>query len=144
MHRTLKDIIARRELVTATVTQSALDVARLMASKSVASVLIINEQQLEGIVTERDIITRVVVPGRQAETVKVTEIMTRHPVVMAADKLFSHALLAMADGGFRHLPVIDGGHAVGVVSIRDALGVEHEELDRLKNALDSIAGKKIP
>ena len=137
MRRKLKDIIADRPPVSASITQSALDAAKLIASNAVGSIIVTDGQRLQGIVTERDLITRVLALGRNPETVKLAEIMTPHPVVMPPDKLFSHALLAMADGGFRHMPVVEGLQVLGVVSIRDALGVEHEELDRLRQALDS-------
>ena len=137
MRRKLKDIILNRPLISASITQSALDAAKLMTSKGVGSIIVTNGQQLEGIVTERDLITRVMALGLNPETVKLSEIVTRHPIVMAPEKPFSHALLAMADGGFRHMPVVDGFKVLGVVSIRDALGVEHEEWDRLRQALDS-------
>jgi CBS domain-containing protein len=139
--RKLRDIIAGREVICVTATKSVLDAAKLMASKHVGAILITKGKRLEGILTERDVLTRVVVPGRNAATVKVAEIMTRDPVAMSPDKPFSHALLAMSDGGFRHMPVVEDGEAVGVVSIRDAIGAEHEELDRVMETIEHIAGQ---
>ncbi len=138
MRRKLRDIVATREVVAIAAKQSVLDAAKLMVSKHVGSLLIIDGQKLEGIVTERDILTRVVAQGRDPTTLTVGEVMTRDPIVMSLDRPFSHALTAMADGKFRHLPVVDGHKVVGVVSIRDATGAEHEELDRVLTALDSI------
>lgn len=136
--RKLKDVVANRKFVSAAATHSAMDVAKLMALHNIGSVLILNGERLEGIVTERDVITRVVAPGRNPETVKVAEFMTHMPVVMSLDKPFGHALMAMAEGKFRHIPVVDGFKVVGVVSMRDALGQEHLELDRTLQALDTI------
>lgn len=138
--RTLRDIIAGREMIAVTAAQSVLDAAKLMAGKHIGAILVTRNQSLEGILTERDIITRVVAPGRNAANVKVAEIMTADPLAMTPDKPFSHALIAMADGGFRHMPVVENGKAVGVVSSRDAIGAEHEELDRMLQTIEHIAG----
>ena len=139
--RKLKDVVANRPIVAAAARHSAVELASLMARHNIGSVLIMNGTHLEGIVTERDIITRVVAQGRDPAQVMAEDIMTRSPTVMAADRPFSRALVTMAEGGFRHMPVVEGFDVVGLVSMRDAIGVEHEEMDRLIRAFDAIAAK---
>ena len=138
--RTLGNIIANRELIAVTSKQTAWDAANLMATRHVGAVLVIDGKKLNGIVTERDIMTRVVVPKRNPETIAVTEIMTRNPSVLGSANPFSHALILMAEGGFRHMPVVDGDVAVGVVSIRDAIGAEQAELEQAQQTFEHIAG----
>ena len=138
--RNLKNVVAGREVISILATQSVLDAAKLMAAKNVGAALVMNGQRLDGIVTERDIIKKIVALGRNPETVAVSEIMTGNPVVMAADKPFVRALVAMSEGKFRHIPVVEGFKVIGVVSIRDAIGSEHEQMDRMIQALNSIEG----
>jgi CBS domain-containing protein len=137
--RKLKEIIAGRELVAITATQSVMDAAKLMATKRVGAVVVIEDAELNGIITERDILTRVVATGRAPASVTVAEVMTRNPVTITLDKQFSHALVMMAEGGFRHMPVVEDGKVEGVVSIRDALGTEQREMERLQARLEDIA-----
>lgn len=136
--RNLKNVVAGREVISILATQSVFDAAKLMAAKNVGAVLVMNGPRLDGILTERDIITKIVALGRNPETVLVSEIMTANPVVMAADKPFVRALVAMSEGKFRHIPVVEGFKVIGVVSIRDAIGAEHEQMDRMIHALNSI------
>jgi CBS domain-containing protein len=138
MMRKLRDVIANRTVISAAASQSVTEAARLMTRYNIGSVLVMDGKRLYGIFTERDIITRVVSEGRDPNNTKIAEVMTPNPVVMAVDKSFTNALVAMAEGKFRHMPVLDGYDVIGVVSMRDALGVEHEAMDRLLQAFNVV------
>ena len=95
---------------------------------------IIDERgRLAGICTERDLSFKVVAAGLPPESTPVGDIMTPNPVGISPDKPFGHALHLMFEGGFRHMPVVDPqGRPIGMISARDALGLEilqlHSEL----------------
>ena len=102
------------------VTSSALDAARLMEEHDISSVVVIDENGgLAGLVTERDIVRRVVVEGRQPDSTKLQDIMTADPVTVAPGSSPLEALQIMQFYNIRHLLVMGDGQLVGVVSMRD-------------------------
>jgi len=87
----------------------------------------VERERLTGIFTERDALFRVIAEGRDPQATLVRDVMTRDPQTIAPERPFGHALHMMFEGGFRHVPVIENGQPVGVVSARDALGTEIKE-----------------
>jgi CBS domain-containing protein len=128
--RPIRKLIAGRPLVTTTPDSTVAATARLMKKKTVGAVLIVeHDGRLAGIFTERDALFRVMAEGRDPKETRVADVMTPHPRTIEPDRPFAHALLMMYDGGFRHVPVVEGGRPIGVVSARDALGPELQEFD---------------
>jgi CBS domain-containing protein len=80
--------------------------------------------RVAGIFTERDALFRVLAEGLDADSTPVAQVMTADLFTVPADTSMMVALHHMHDGGFRHVPVVEGGRPLGVVSLRDALGVE--------------------
>ncbi|HVN34423.1 MAG TPA: CBS domain-containing protein [Casimicrobiaceae bacterium] len=101
--------------------------AKLMASRGLGAVLVVDGEQLVGIFTERDIAFRVVARDLDAQTTRLAEVMTPAPETVDPDKPFGYALLRMQEGGFRHLPVVSEGKIVGIVSARSAMDPALEE-----------------
>lgn len=101
--------------------------AELMKGRHYGAVLIVNGDELLGIFTERDALYRVIAAGRDPETTPVSAVMTKHPKTISPDKTFGHAMLMMHNGRFRHVPVVDNGKLVGMVSSRNALDPDLEE-----------------
>ena len=101
--------------------------ARLMADKNVGAVMVVEDERLVGIFTERDIVFRVVAQGLDARTTRLADVMTPAPDTVDPDKSFGYALLIMHERGFRHLPVIQDSKLVGIVSSRSAMDPELEE-----------------
>lgn len=96
------------------------EAARLMAEHDISSVLVVDRgAALAGIVTERDLVRRVVAVGRDAAHTRVEEIMTAAPTTLGADDSPFDALDRMRKHRVRHLPIVDGRGVVGVVSMRD-------------------------
>lgn len=113
---------------------SVLDATKMMTERRVGAVLITRNGRLEGIFTERDVVTRVVSQGRDPATTKLGDVMTKNPAVLAPEDAPEIALERMRAGDFRHLPVVEGGRVVGVVSIRDLYAVVQTQLtDELKD-----------
>jgi len=102
---------------------SVWEAACIMTRANCGSVLIMGTQGvLLGIVTERDLMTRVLAKALNPEKTQVSEVMTLHPHCVAPETLVSDAVLIMIERGFRHLPIVDAGSKIlGVFSVRDAL-----------------------
>jgi CBS domain-containing protein len=109
-----------RELVRVDPDVTLEEAARAMAARRVGSVLVFEGTRLVGILTERDIL-RAVAEGHLQRAVR--EEMTPHPETIAPDDTVEHAGVLMIHGGFRHLPVVEAGEAVGILSIRDLVAV---------------------
>ncbi|MBD0281669.1 MAG: CBS domain-containing protein [Thermoleophilaceae bacterium] len=101
------------------------EVAKRMVSRDVGAALVTEGARLVGIVTERDIL-RAVARGIQ-ESAVVTDCMTSDPETMDPNESTEHAAVLMLHGGFRHLPVVEGGGVVGMLSIRDLMRVALED-----------------
>ena len=102
------------------------DVVRLMHEREVGAVLVLDGERLVGIFTERDVL-HAAATGRLEG--KVEDLMSRHPETIEASDTTGHAAAMMIHGGFRHLPVEEGGRLVGIVSIRDL--IRHELDDEI-------------
>jgi len=119
--------MTRDKMVTATPQATVLEVAGLMLDHDIGAVMVIENGVLGGILSERDIVVRVVAPGRDARTVRVGAVMTRHPVNVHPDVTVGYAMLLMQEHGVRHLPVVESGKPLGMVTARVALDPELEE-----------------
>ena len=97
------------------------DAARRMAQRGVGAVLILEGERLAGILTERDLL-KAVAAGFTDEA-RASEWMTRQPETVEPDESTDHAASLMIHGGFRHLPVVEGGRTIGILSIRDLMRV---------------------
>ena len=132
--RPVRSILSSRSPVTANGEMSVAQAARLMKDRRVGAVLVMHQGRLAGIFTERDALFRVIAEGRDPAKTELHEVMTANPRTIEPDRPFGHALHMMHEGGFRHVPVVEGGAPLGVVSARDALGPELEaflgELDK--------------
>jgi CBS domain-containing protein len=80
----------------------------------------------------------VVAPGLDPERTRLAEVMTRDPQTIASDRPISHALHMMYEGGFRHMPVVEDGKPLGMISIRDALGAELTEFESELQRRDTL------
>jgi CBS domain-containing protein len=101
--------------------------AELMAGKNVGAVMVIDQRRLVGIFTERDAVFRVVARGLDARTTRLADVMTPEPRTIEPDRPFGYALMVMHEHGFRHLPVVENGRLVGIVSARSAMDPEMED-----------------
>ena len=101
------------------------EAAAAMTERRVGSALVVERGRLIGIVTERDVLRAV---GSGNVDGLVGDWMTRHPETVDADESTQQAGVVMIHGGFRHLPVLDAGRPVGIVSIRDLMRVALEDV----------------
>ena len=125
--RLISKIIEDQEIVTTPADTTVSDAARLMRENHIGAVIVVGENgRLAGIFTERDALFRVVAEGRDGKTTRLADVMTRNPQTVKPDQRFSVALQMMYGGKFRHVPVVEDGRPVGIISARDALGPELE------------------
>lgn len=94
---------------------------RKMRDNKVRSVLVIDDDALKGIVTQGDCAIKVLLPGLDAKQTAVGQVMTANPVTVKPEDPLDGCMTLMASRGFRHLPVLDAGKVVGVISIGDVV-----------------------
>ncbi|MGH2716622.1 MAG: CBS domain-containing protein [Thermoleophilaceae bacterium] len=114
-----------RDLLTAVPGDRLGEVAKRMVARDVGAVIVLEGEELVGILTERDVL-RAVATGIRDDTL-VTDWMTRDPETMEPDEPIRQAAVLMIHGGFRHLPIVEGEQVVGMLSIRDLMRVVLED-----------------
>lgn len=119
--KTVADVVRGREIYTIQRRQTIYRAARFMADKKVGAVCVLEDDKLVGVLSERDLMTRVVAQGRDSQRTEVDEVMTRELVVADAGDSWDVALRKMKSIGVRHLPVVEGGKLIGMISLRDLL-----------------------
>jgi CBS domain-containing protein len=125
----IRHVIRPHRLVTAPPTASVLDVARIMRDARVGAIPIVDGERVVGIFSERDLMTRIVVEGRDPQRARVLEVMTHEVLTASPDDTRSECLERMREGRFRHLPVLERGRLIAMLSMRDLLRDEIEEQD---------------
>ncbi len=100
---------------------SVLEAVKEMVERNVGSLLVTVGGRIEGIVTERDYLRRVTLEGRTDADTPVSEIMSSPLIVVTPDKLVDECMSVMTQRRIRHVPVVDGGEIVGVISIGDVV-----------------------
>ena len=129
--RVIADILAGRGLVDAVPSLSVRAACKLMAEKRIGALLVVESGLIAGIFTERDALNKVLAGDLDPDKTTLAQVMVADPQTIRADKPLAHALHMMAEGGFRHVPVVDdAGRPVGMVSARDALGQDIVDLER--------------
>lgn len=109
-------------VVKVTPDQSVLDAIKILASENIGAAIVMNGERLAGILSERDYTRKVILKGRAAETTRVEEIMTSNVIVVNPRTKTRDCMAIMTEKGIRHLPVVDDGRVIGMVSIRDIVG----------------------
>jgi CBS domain-containing protein len=119
--RSLRSIVANQPPAIAEKSVTVLEAAVLMKRQGKGALLVVEGSRLAGIFTERDALFRVIAAGRDPATTTLADVMTPQPQTMHPDEPFVKALRIMHKRGFRHLPVVEHGRPLGIVSARDAL-----------------------
>lgn len=123
----IRSVMEPHKLLTVPPETTVCRAAELMAKKNVGAVMVVEDGRLIGIFTERDAVFRVIARGRDVKTTLLSEVMTTAPQTIEPDRTFGCALLLMHDNGFRHVPVIENGKPIGIVSARNAMDPDLEE-----------------
>jgi len=123
----VRQVMAGTDLLTAPPQTTVAEAAQLMAQKKTGAIVVVDGERVVGIFTERDAVFRVIAMGLDVRATRIADVMTPSPVTIAPEKPFGVALAIMHRNGFRHLPVVEGGRPIGIVSARQALDPEMED-----------------
>ena len=118
------------EIISITEDASVLDAIKLMAERSVGSLLVMDGEVLKGIVTERDYARKVIIKGRASDTTRVGEIMTTEVRTATVDQTVNDCMTIMTNRRIRHLPIVADDNVVGLSSIGDlvqAISADRQE-----------------
>jgi CBS domain-containing protein len=130
-YRSLRQILAAKPKAIWTVgpKDSALSAMHLMAEKNIGLVVVVENRAIVGVLSERDCVRRVVLAGKSPEATPVSALMVRDVVKVDIASTFADCLRLMHEHRIRHLPVVENGALIGVISIRDLLSeaVAHHE-----------------
>jgi CBS domain-containing protein len=129
IRRVIPDVIQNQDLLILETKDTVRTATRQMKKRGVRSVLVMEADELAGIFTGTDLIERVVAEGLDPETALLEAVMTPEPATISSDTLAIEALRTMHEAGYRHLPVVDEGRLVGVVSRRNFMPDEESEIE---------------
>ena len=125
------------ELISIQPDASVLDAIKLLAEKGIGSLVVTEGDSLKGIVTERDYARKVIIKGRASDSTAIAEIMTTDVVTASSDQTVQQCMAIMTKIKCRHLPVVDDGHLVGMISIGDLVQAiiadQQEEIEQLEH-----------
>ena len=118
-----------------------IDAIRLMAERGIGALVVMDGPRLAGILSERDYARKIVLQGRSSRDTPVSSIMTAEVVTVAPGDSIDHCMQLVTDRRIRHLPVVDGGAVVGVLSIGDlvktVIELQRRDIDQLQRYIAS-------
>src|SRR5947209_10668492 len=127
---TLRELIKDSRLYSVDANRTVLEAARYMLEHNIGALPVLSDGDLLGILSERDIMNRVVAVGRTPGTTAVSEVMTPNPRAVSIDESLEESLFIMREFGFRHLPILEDKEVKGLVSLRDVLLHQTAEMER--------------
>jgi CBS domain-containing protein len=138
-HHIIPDIVKNQKICDMLETATALDAARFMAERNVGAVVVTDENcRMIGIVTERDLTRKITAAGRDPKETPLSTIMTRGPDALAPKDSPRDALELMQERHIRHLPVVEDGTVIGIVSVRDLLSDALATMERKMVSADDF------
>lgn len=138
VRKIMPDIVSDQDILALAGSATVRDAAQGMAQRNCQSVLITEKGRLTGIFTGTDLIRKVVARGLDPDRTPLSDVMTPDPETVSPGFNAVEALHRMQNGRFRHLPVVEDGKLVGVVSRRDFLGHEIDELEHQERLWEQI------
>ncbi len=137
--RHLSDMVQDKNPVTLSASAAVQEACRQMRDRRVGAVLVTDKRHhLIGIFTGRDAVARVLAEGRDPAKTRLADVMTAAPSTLGPGMTAVDALRLMQDGGFRHVPIVDQGRIVSVVSRGDFRGLEQARLDEEVGLMERI------
>ena len=141
--RTVKQLLASKPTTIFSVNRktSVLEALQLMMKENVSALLILENNTLEGIFTERDYARKVILNGKSSKETAISEVMTSDIITVKPEDSIEHCMKIMTDRHFRHLPVLADNNVVGIVSIGDVVRfiIDHQKktIEHLENYINS-------
>jgi len=142
MSATVRDLLRGKSAVYSVASDATVyDALRLMADKNIGAVIVQSDQRVEGIFSERDYARKVMLLGKTSKETLVSDIMTAHVVCIEPDWTVDQCMALMTEKRIRHLPVVEEGALVGVISIGDLVkAVIDEQKHEIEDLRRYIAG----
>ena len=126
-----------RHVISVTSDTSVLDAIKIMAEKAIGSLVVMDDDELCGILSERDYARKVIIKGRASESTRVAEIMTVDVVTTSSAQTVNDCMGLMTDKRIRHLPVVEDNRVIGMISIGDLVQAiisdQQEEIEQLEH-----------
>ena len=126
-----------RDIISIKPEDSVLDAIRLMAEKGIGSLVVMEDQELLGIMSERDYARKVIIKGRSSESTAVSEIMTANVFTTSSSETVNDCMSVMTEKKIRHLPVVEDNAVIGMISIGDLakaiISDQQEEIEQLEH-----------
>jgi CBS domain-containing protein len=137
--KTVKHILKNKPAVVYSVTQdvSVLEALKIMMEKNISALLVIENERLMGIFTERDYARKIILKGKSSKDTPMHEVMTTDPHTITQDEAIDHCMQLMTNRHFRHLPVLENGTVIGMLSIGDLVKYIIEDQQQTINQLES-------
>jgi CBS domain-containing protein len=136
MRHSIAQIIEGKPLVYVGPDDPVRNVAKRMAEKNIGAVAVLDQDKLVGIFTERDLMIRVIATDQNPDKTRVSAVMTTQIVAADPNDSINECIQKMQQLGCRHLPVVDGGRLIGMLSLRDLL---KEDADEQKEKADFLS-----
>ena len=131
--------LMHRDMITATPDENIAIVAARMHQNGVGAVLVVDGGRLTGVFSERDLLDRVIAAHRHPAGTQISDVATREVVTVDVDRSVKDVLAIFRKGRFRHLPVVEDGRPVGILSVRDLL---EYLVDGFERYIDDLKYKK--
>ena len=126
-----------RDIISVKPEISVLDAIRLMAEEGIGSLVVMEDQELLGIMSERDYARKVIIKGRSSESTAVSEIMTANVFTTSSSETVNDCMSVMTEKKIRHLPVVEDNVVIGMISIGDLVEAiiadQQEEIEQLEH-----------
>ncbi|MCS7105709.1 MAG: CBS domain-containing protein [Candidatus Aenigmarchaeota archaeon] len=135
----IKDVMNRNVIATKPET-SVREAAKIMSKYHIGSLIVLEDEKIAGIITEGDILKKVIVEGKDLDETKVRDIMTEKVITISPDKTIDDAVKIMTEKKIKKLPVVDNDKLIGIITASDIMVVE----PKLIEAIASLISLKIP
>lgn len=117
----VRELVCARENYRADVSQNVLEIVRFMVEHNIGAIGVVDNGELVGIFSERDLMRGVVAAGKDPQKTRVVDVMTRNPLAVGPEHTLEACMELLKKHGFRHLPVCEGKKLLGVISMRDLM-----------------------
>jgi CBS domain-containing protein len=143
--KSVRAIVDAQQTVTVEPSMSVLDAAQLMAAHHIGAVPVVDNDDLAGIFTERDVLARVVAAGMDPSATPIAAVMSTGLILADINETYEACLKRMLDAQVRHLVVVERGRLAGIVSLRDLMAVDLDEKDHAIALLHAyVQGAPVP
>jgi CBS domain-containing protein len=121
--------------------QTVLDALKVMADKNIGALLVVDKGVLTGIFSERDYARKIILKGRHSDDTTIADVMTANVITIAPEQSLDDCMQIMSDKHIRHLPVMDKGELIGIISINDVVtAIIRDQKTRIDSLESYISG----